>query len=452
MTTAVKETEDVYLQQFRELEKKAQVPAWLKRLRSEAAEAFAELGFPTVHQEDWKYTNVAPLARIAFACAQAPADEAALGQIRRHVFFDLGCPRLVFVNGRYAPGLSRLEGLPRGAEVSSLAGTFAASPAALEEHLARHLEFKDRAFVALNTAFIEDGAFVSVAKGVAVEQPIHLLYVSTPGAQPAVSHPRNLILAAQESQVTLVEGYVSLDGAPSGGSETGATDVPYFTNAVTEIVAGENSRVNYVKVQQESAPAFHLASIRARLARNANFASHSVVLGGQLAREELGAVLDGEGAEARLNGLYVSTGRQLVDNHTTLDHARPHGSSRELYKGVLDGKSTGVFNGKIMVRPDAQKTDSKQSNKNLLLSEEATINTKPQLEIFADDVKCTHGATVGQMDPEAVFYLRSRGIGEQVARNLLIVAFANDVIEKIPHGRLCERLKKAISARLARKA
>jgi Fe-S cluster assembly protein SufD len=436
MTTAVKETQDIYLRQFRALEKRAQGPAWLGRLRAEAMEAFAELSFPTVHLEDWKYTNVAPLTRVEFA--PAAADEQAAAAVRRHPSFDLECWRLVFLNGRYTPELSRLEGLPRGVEVRSLAEALAVSPGAVEEHLARHADFKDHAFVALNTAFIEDGAFISIAKGVVLKQPIHLLYVSAPGAHSTVSHPRNLIVAGEASQAAVIEAYA------------GWGEVPAFTNAVTEIVAGENSRVDYVKVQQESAAAFHISTIHARQARYSNLASHSLALGSLLGREELITVLDGEGAEALLRGLYVTTGRQLIDNHTTIDHARAHCSSREFYKGVLDGASTGVFNGKIIVRPDAQKTDSKQSDKNLLLSEQATINTKPQLEIFADDVKCTHGATIGQIDSEAIFYLRSRGIGEEEARQLLVVAFGNEIIESVSHAPLRARLQADLRGRLER--
>ncbi len=435
MTTAVKGTQENYLRQYRELEKRAAVPAWLERLRTQGIEAFAELGFPTQRLEDRKYTNVAPLARVEFAPAAANNEAAA--QAQQHPAFDLDCWRMVFINGRYAPALSRLEGLPRGVEVRSLAEALAASPAALEEHLGKHAGFQEHAFVALNSAFIEDGAFISIAKGIVLERPIHLLYVSAPGAQPAVTHPRNLIVAAQESQAAVIEAY-------AGGGAT-----PSFTNAVTEIVAGENSRLDYTKLQQEGPAAFHISTIVARQGRDSNFASHSLALGSLLGREELIARLEGEGAEAHLHGLYLTTGRQLIDNHTTLDHARPHCASREFYKGVLDGASTAVFNGKIIVRPDAQKTDSKQSDKNLLLSEAATINTKPQLEIFADDVKCTHGATIGQIDPEAIFYLRSRGIGEDDARRMLVVAFGNEIIEGVRYEPLRARLQQDVLARLA---
>ena len=302
----------------------------------------------------------------------------------------------------------------------------------------RHADYKTHAFVALNTAFVADGAFIEIPKGLVLEKPIHLLYVSDAAGQPVVSHPRNLIVAGRESQVGVIESYVAL------------SEAAYFTNAVTEVVAGEGAVVDYCKAQQESDLAFHYARVQVRQERSSSVSIHSFALGAALLREEVQTVLDGEGAEAALNGLFVIAGRQHVDNHTVIDHAKPHCSSRELYKGILEGKSTGVFNGKIIVRKDAQKTDSKQSNKNLLLSEDAVINTKPQLEIFADNVKCTHGATIGQINPEAVFYLRSRGIAWEEARNLLTYAFANELMERLKYGPLRQRLSGGLFARLAK--
>ncbi len=439
MTIEVKESQDIYLQTFRDLEKKVagRSPAWLKSLRTDAIRAFAELGFPTTHLEDWKYTNVAPIASTAFQPAPWASSSEFAQPLSRSPFFDLGCSRLVFVNGHFSKEFSSLAGLPKQVTVASLAETPASNAALLEEHLGRHAEFESHAFVALNTAFIEDGAFIQIPKGVVVENPIHILYVSTSSGPPYVSHPRNLIVAGRESQATLIETHLGLD------------DNAYFSNAVTEIVAEENSSVDYVKVQHEGPAAYHIATILTRQARNASVTTNSIALGGLLGREDLIAVLDGEGAEALLNGLYATTGTQLIDNHTVIDHAKPHCASREFYKGVLDGKSTAVFNGKIIVRKDAQKTDSKQSDKNLLLSEDAVINTKPQLEIYADDVKCTHGATIGQIDAEAIFYLRSRGIGVEEARNLLIVAFGNEVIDRVKFQPLRDRLKTELLTRLS---
>ena len=437
----VKEKQDIYLQGYRELERRlaGKSPAWLNSLRTEAIRAFADLGFPTTRLEDWKYTSVRSIASATFQPARCESNGDLARKLGRSPLFDLGCSRLVFVNGFFSKELSSPGGLPGKVKVASLAETLESGAAPLAEHLARYAGFKNHAFVALNTAFIENGTFVEIPKGVVVEKPIHLLYVSTSSRAPHVSHPRNLVLAGQESQVRLIETYLGLD------------EDAYLTNAVTEIVAGENSSVDYVKLQQEGAAAFHIATIIAHQARSANVTTSSIAMGGLLGREDLSTVLDGEGAEALLNGLYVTTGRQLIDNHTTIDHAKPHCSSREFYKGVLDGKSAAVFNGKIIVRKDAQKTDSKQSDKNLLLSEDAVINTKPQLEIYADDVKCTHGATIGQIDTEAVFYLRSRGIGLEEARNLLIVAFANEIIDRLKFQPLRDWLKSAMFTRLARK-
>jgi Fe-S cluster assembly protein SufD len=438
MTTAVRETYNAYLRLYQDFEKRVagKSPAWLKTKRADAIRAFADLGFPNTHHEDWKYTSVAPIADGTFQPGRLEPDLRLEERLRQSPLFDLGCRRLVFVNGFFAKDLSRLSGLPNNVKASSLAEALANGASLLEEHLGRYAEFKQHAFAALSTAFMEDGAFIEFPKGAAFEEPIQILHVSTPLGAPHLAHPRNLIVAGQEASVKVIETYLSL------GANT------YFSNAVTEIVAGENSSVDYVKVQQESAAAFHIATVAVHQARNSGVRTNSIALGAMLGREELIVVLDGEGAESLLSGLHVTTGSQLIDNHTTIDHARPHCSSREFYKGVLDEKSTGVFNGKIIVRQDAQKTDSKQSDKNLLLSEDAVINTKPQLEIYADDVKCTHGATIGQIDSEAIFYLRSRGIGLEEARNLLIVAFANDILDRIKFEPLRDRLKTELLARL----
>ncbi len=439
MNVAVKKSEDFYLTYFRELEKNplSSAPEWLAELRSEGMEAFAELGFPTTHLEDWKYTNVSPISKASFRPAQFEFSGKIAKEIESLPFAGLSTNRLVFVNGRYCPELSRLEGLAAGVQFTSLSEAFKSGRGSVEVHLARYADYKTQGFVALNTAFMDEGGFIEIPKGVVLEKPLHLLYVSTAGEEPWVAHPRNLVLAGRESQATVIETYASL------------TESVYFNNAVTEIVAEEGAHVDYVKVQQESEAAFHVSTVLGYAARNAGVQTNSLQFGARLGREDLITVLDGEGAEGILLGLYVTGGRQLIDNHTTIDHARPHCSSREFYKGILDGQSIGVFNGKILVRKDAQKTDSKQSDKNLLLSESATINTKPQLEIFADDVKCTHGATVGQIDPESIFYLRSRGIGHEEARSLLTVAFANEIIERVKFQPLREKLQAALAAKMA---
>jgi len=353
-----------------------------------------------------------------------------------HTLGQAACAQLVFVNGRYSPALSSLRSLPEGVKAGSLAMALSGDPAAVEPHLARHASYQGHPFVALNTAFLQDGAFVSIPKGKVVETPIYMLFVSTPRGKAIVSHPRNLILAGDDSQTMIVESYIGLNNAL------------YFTNVVTEIVAGENAVVAHYKLQRESEEAFHISTVQASLNHSSNFSSHSIDLGGALVRNDVNAVLDGQGIECVLDGLYMVAGRQHVDNHTRIDHVKPHCSSRELYKGVLGGRSKGVFNGKIYVHKDAQKTDAKQTNKNLLLSEDAVINTKPQLEIYADDVKCTHGTTIGQLDQEAIFYLRSRGIDLEAARGLLTYAFASEMIGRIKVEPVRAQLEHLLLARL----
>jgi Fe-S cluster assembly protein SufD len=418
----VLEEKNSYLSSFAQFEKGqgAKAPVWLRQLRNAAIDRFAELGFPTVRDEEWRFTNVAPLVRIPFKPAvQFDLTGPALENLERSFFDTDACIRLAFVNGRFSPRLSRLKMLPEGVIVASLASILDAHPEWVEPHLARHAEYEEQAFTALNTAFIQDGAFVSIPKGVVLKQPLHLAFLASTGSKTSVAYPRNLILAGVNSQATIVESYIGSKG-----------DV-YFTNAVTELITDENAVIDHYKLQRESTEAFHVATMQVRLGRSSNVASHSIALGGALVRNDVNAFLAGEGGECTLNGLYLAAGRQTIDNHTRIDHAMPHCASHELYKGILDGQAHGVFNGKIYVHPDAQKTDAKQTNKTLLLSPDAVINTKPQLEIYADDVKCTHGATIGQLADEALFYLRSRGIGRDDARNLLTFAFANDIISRI---------------------
>ena len=430
------EEKDVYLSSFAEFEKgAAAAPAWLRRLRGTAMDRFAELGFPTLRDEDWRFTNLAPLVRVPFRPATSFTLSGRATERLRDFSLDGGDGiQLVFVNGRYAPSLSTVRPLPAGVNAGSLAAVLATHPERVEPHLGRHAGYEEHAFVALNTAFIRDGAFVSIPKGAVVNGPIHLVFVSTAPAEATVSHPRNLILLGVNSQATVVESYLGPDG------ET------YFSNAVTEVVGAENAVLDHYKVQREGVEAFHVATTQVHLGRGANYTSTSIALGGTLVRNEVNVVLGAEGDECTLNGLYMAAGRQLVDNHTRIDHAKPHCASHELYKGILDGKARGVFNGKIFVHPDAQKTDAKQTNKTLLLSEDAVINTQPQLEIFADDVKCTHGATIGQLAADAIFYLRSRGIGRDEARSLLTYAFANDIVGRIKVEPIRARLEEMLLA------
>jgi Fe-S cluster assembly protein SufD len=436
MTGTTQEGTQTYLAHFKELEKKlSRNGASLLPLRRQAMERFSALGFPTIRHEEWKYTNLMPLIRTPFQPAALDLNGLSPKALP---FGDVAEHRLVFVNGRFAPQLSALDALPPGVKVGSLADALRFDAALMEAHLAHYARFEEQTFVALNTALMEDGAFVHVPRGVVVEEPIHLLFVATADGEPTVSHPRNLIALDENSQAKVIETYV------------GSGDGVYFTNAVTEIVAGQNAVLDHYKVQRESEAAFHVATVQAQLSRSSTVASYSISLGGALVRNDINAVLGGEGGEATLNGLYIVNGAQHVDHHTLIQHAQPHCPSHELYKGILDGKATGVFNGKIYVHPGAQKTDAKQTNQNLLLSRDASINTKPQLEIYADDVRCTHGATVGQLDEDAVFYLRSRGIGLAEARALLTYAFASDILSRIKVESLRTRLEEMLFTRLPR--
>jgi Fe-S cluster assembly protein SufD len=433
----VMDEKEVYLSNFARLEREGIAGNGHPRLhgiRQAAIDRFAEVGFPGPRDEEWRFTNVAPLTRIAFQPAEASPGALSAEKLRQLApGSDAGC-RLVFVNGHFVRELSAPGPLPEGVVADSLAATLAANPDRVEPYLARYARYEDSPFTALNTAFIRDGAFIWIPRGKVVAEPIHLVFVATASGPPAVAHPRNLVVALANSQATLVETSVSLD------------EGVYFTNAVTEVVLGENAVIDQTKVQEEGKQAFHVATTQVHHARGSNFTSHAINLGGGLVRNDINVVLDGEGCEATLNGLYLASGRQHVDNHTRIDHAKPHCASHELYKGILDGQAHGVFNGKIFVHPDAQKTDAKQTNKTLLLSEDAVINTKPQLEIYADDVKCTHGATIGQLAAEAIFYLRSRGIGREEARGLLTFAFANDIVSRIKVEPVRSRLEDILLA------
>ena len=420
MTTDTITAKNSYLRDFTGTDNGSDAPGpiWLRTLRTSAAERFAALGFPTRRDEEWRFTNVAPIVETPFTLASESQSRLTQDGLRPYTYDGMAGTQLVFVNGHFHADLSS-PAFPQGVVVSSLAAAMAAYPEVVEAHLGRSAHFDTQAFVALNTAALEDGAFVHIKRGVVVDAPIHLLFVSTPSAGPTVSHPRTLIVAEENCQATLVESYA------------GTADQVYFTNAVTEVVAAEDSVLDHYKVQRESVKAYHIATMQLHLARSANFSSHSVALGGLLVRNEANAYLGGEGIECTLNGVYLGNDKQLIDNHTAIDHAMPHCNSHEVYKGILDGNSRGVFNGKIFVREDAQKTDAKQTNQTLLLSPTAQIDTKPQLEIFADDVKCTHGATIGQLSDEALFYLRARGIPKDQARALLTYAFASDIVSRI---------------------
>ena len=392
-------------------------PESVRKLRRQAIERFSDLGFPTVRMEEWRFTNVAPIARTEFDL-HPDRGGIVLGDLAPYRYSD--CIQLTVVNGHLVPEFSDLRCLPEGVMVCSLADCVQNHPDKIDGLLGREARFENHAFVALNTALFQDGVFVYVPKGVVVERPINLVNIARPSVdQPVAMFPRNLFVAEESSQVTLVEQFATVG------------EGPYLTSPVTEVVVRDNAVVDHYKLQRESTEAFHMATFQIHLGRDGNFSSHSISWGGGLVRNDVNAVLDGEGSEATLNGLYMVEGHQLVDNHMRVDHVAPHCDSHELFKGILEGKSRAVFNGRIYVHPGAQKTDAKQTNRNLLVSPDALCNSNPQLEIFADDVKCTHGSTVGQLDDLAVFYLRSRGIGEEAAKSLLTYAFAADIVERI---------------------
>jgi len=442
----VRSTGQPYLAKFEEFERGlAKTPAWLYPIRKAGIAHFAELGFPTTLSEEWRYTNIAPVAKLPFhPVLERPTKLPSLKQIEKFLIPGLKCSRMVFVDGHFAPELStRVDGI----KARSLAETLLTDSRQVEKHLGRYAHCEENAFVALNTAFFTDGAFIDIPAGHDVAAPIHLLFITAASETGSTAHPRNLVIAGRGSRCRIIESYVSLPALslPNG------YEAQTLTNAVTEIVAGEDTSVEHCKWQAESLSAFHIATIQIQQAGKSRVIQHSISTGAKIARNDIRFLLSGEGIESILNGLYLGVGDQLVDHHTVVDHAKPHCGSHEFYNGILDGKSKGVFNGKIFVRKDAQKTDAKQTSRNLLLSEEATIDTKPQLEIFADDVKCTHGATVGQLNEEEIFYLRSRGIGEINARRMLIHAFASDVVNRITLEPVRQELEKLISARLDQK-
>jgi len=412
-----------YLESFSEFEKLAtghDLP-WLRWLRQDAFARFCEVGFPTTHDEDWRFTNVSAIAQTPFRLARNGRFRLSQKELEPYRVAGVAC-QLVFVNGCFARELSLLGKLPDGVKVSSLAGEISSNPGAIEAHFGRYLDIRRDAFSALNTAFVEDGAFVHIPRGTLVEEPIWLLFVSTGDDAPSMSHPRNLIVAEEDSQATFVEDYVSLDG--------GAV----FCNPATELVAADHTVLAHYMIERKHKQAFNISTLRIQQGRSTNIVSHSVLLGGTLVRNNVHPVLAGEGGECLVNGLFIGNSDQHLDNYMLVEHASPRCSSRQFYNGILDGHAHGVFHGRIIVHKDAQKTDAKQTNHNLLLSDDAQIDTKPQLEIYVDDVKCTHGATIGQIEGDALFYLRSRGIDEVSARKLLLFAFASECLDHMKQG------------------
>lgn len=422
----VREIPDVHLTRFERFEKGAEGPAWFLPTRKAAMARFMDLGFPTTDDEEWRYTNVGPIAQTVFV----RPDEAARvtrEQIRAFLLSEESAAIIVLVNGRFVGSLSA-PSTRKGLTAGALAAALAAEHPVVREHLARHERFETQPFTALNTALVEDGAFVHVGAGLVVEQPIQILYVSTGGAAAFETHPRTLVLAEPGSQVTVVETFATID------------EGVYFTNAVSEIVARDNAVVDHYKVVLESAKSWHIGTSHLCEHRDGTVRSLVATFNGGLVRNDIHTVLDGEGGHCSLNGLYLADGNRHVDNHLIVEHAAAHCDSREFFKGILNDRGKGIFSGRIIVREGAQKTDAKQTNMSLLLSEEAQVESKPQLEIFADDVKCTHGATIGQINEDALFYLRARGIHRETAHSLLVNAFAGEVLDRVRLPSLRKRL------------
>ena len=426
-----------------ETSEESRYPAWLKPVRQDGISHFAQLGLPNVTNEEWRFTNVSHLQKRPFTPILAHTHpHIQIGDIERFFIPEGEHHRLVFIDGHYSARLS--SGIPKteGVKAGSIASAFASDSNLIERYLGRCARVREDAFVALNAAFFQDGAFILVPQNCQLKKTIHLLYVNTTPEAGAAVQPRNIIVVQKGSELHLVESYVGLKNSDN------------FTNAVTEVVLGENAVMEHTRIQEESLSSTHIGAVRVRQEANSTYTSHSIALGAKISRCHIHAELEAEGCQSNFNGLFIGSGEQLIDHHTVMDHAKSLCESHEYYNGILDGHAHGVFNGIIKVFPGAQKTDASQTNRNLLLSNDATIDTKPQLEIFADDVKCTHGATVGQLDDEALFYLRSRGIGADLAKQILIHAFAGQIIQKCDEEairnyidmRVMEKLGKILSS------
>ncbi len=403
----------------------------VNQLRTNAVNQVNILNLPTKHDEDWRFTDISPLTKISFQ----PVREASplKNSDVEHFYLTEAVTRLVFIDGIYAPHLSTQIAEPfkkSGVVVSSLAAASSENLAAIESHLGYHTELQDNIFAALNTSFLHEGALIIVPRNISVETPIHLLFIAT--QKEVSSHPRCLLIAEPNSRVTVIEDYVTL------------REETYITNTVAEFALADSAHVDHVRIQRDSKEAFHIANCSVSLAQKSNYQSVSIAFGARISRYNLNVLLKGEGAECTADGLALISNRQLADTHACIDHIKPHCTSHQLHKCIIDDAAHAVFNGKIIVRPDAQLTNSTQSNRNLLLTSKARIDTKPQLEIFADDVKCAHGATIGQLDNEEIFYLKSRGLSEVTARDLLTYAFGAEVIERIPVASLKLRLEQVV--------
>lgn len=436
---ASQEKVDLYLSQFNEFEKSIEdkEPTWLHEIRKEAIAHFNEIGFPTLKHEEWRQTNIKPILQPNYQAVSALDESGASDAFKKAEIPGLDALQLVFINGCFSESLSKTEGLPEGVLVKNLQAALQDNSGRLEPYLARKESYEKTAFASLNTAFLNEGACVFIPKDTVVEKPIQILYLSTEQNQPYIVHPRTLLVAGNGSKATVIESYIGTDGSI------------YLNNAVTEVIVGENANIEHIKYQRESEAAFHVTNTQINLDRSCNYIHNSLMFGGLVVRNDITKVLNAEGIDSTLNGIYMLKNKQHTDNNTRIVHAKPNCNSWELYKGILDDESRGVFRGRIFVAREAQKTDAKQSNRSLLLSDKAEANAMPQLEIFADDVKCTHGATTGQIDDDALFYLRSRGIDQITARALLTYAFASEMVGEIGLEPVQEIANKILYERLS---
>lgn len=430
MVTQIAKEESIYRWAF-ELLHENESATWLKHLRENAFDSFEKTGFPTPENEEWKYTNVATINKETFEISLEKTEV----EFERFVYEEAKTSQLVFVNGVFNSRASNLSALPESVVALNLkdALTDEKYESVIRENLARVVDYNENGFTALNTAFLNDGAFLYLPKDVKVEAPIHFLFVSTEGV---ASFPRVLLIAERGSEATIIENYI------------GETEKNYFTNAIVEIVLADDAKLKHYRVQRESVSAFHVGTTRAELNRGSSYNSTNINLGAQLSRHNVSVKFNQTGGEAWVDGLYFVGDSQHTDTHSLIDHAEPHCTSHQIYKGILDGKSRAVFNGKVYVHRDAQQTDAQQTNRNLLLSTDARVDTKPQLEIYNDDVKCSHGATVGQLEDDELFYLLSRGLHTDLARNLLTYGFAEEIINKIEIESIKRQLDEAVLSSL----
>lgn len=429
-----------YLSSFKKFEEKmnGESKSFLHSLRKEALAQFAGINFPSTRDEEWKYTSVSPILKQNFIPAfNLDKPELTKEEIKKYFFSGFEFLTMTFINGIYSEKLSDLQGLQKGITVSSLAALMRHNPEVINQQLTKFVK-AENAFNLLNKIYSTDGAVIIVPDGKVVEKPIQILFLNGDKNNLVLSSPHNLIIAGKNSQVSVITNYSALNNSV------------YFTNIVTEVFADESSIIDLYKIQNENNNSFHYEKVEAHQLKKSIFNHYNFTFGGEIVRNDINSTLDDENIETHYYGLYLANGKRLVDNHTFVDHAKPNCMSNELYKGILDDEARGVFNGKIIVRKDAQKTNAYQQNKSVLLSKLAKVNTKPQLEIFADDVKCTHGATVGHLDDDAYYYIRTRGIPSELAKSILIRAFANDVVESVKIEQLRDQLNHVIFEHLHR--